>query len=75
MQIDTWPKANDHAIELAGLVIASSHVVFLVLMVLWFVLKKPTSVKLFRLRLRAALRGQPLPKRLPPVDASTLPRP
>lgn len=53
-------------LEVAGLLLATSHVVFLVLIVLWFAMKKPTSVKLFRLRLHAARHGLPLPQRVPP---------
>ena len=55
---------------------ALSHIVFLVLIVLWFAMKKPTSIKLFRLRLRAAWNHKPLPDRVPPpgMEAKGVPR-
>ncbi len=52
-------------LEVVGLLLAASHVAFLVLIVLWFGLRKPGSLALFRARLRAALRGQPLPEQTP----------
>jgi hypothetical protein len=55
MQVDTWPKSADHLVEVAGLLMAVSHVIFLVLFVLWFGLNRPTSFKVFRMRMRAAL--------------------
>ena len=66
MQVDTWPKSADHLVEVAGLLIVITHLIFLALFVLWFALHRPTSAALFRLRLGAALRGRPLPQRLPP---------
>ena len=65
-QIDTWPASADHLVEVAGLVMALSHIVALALIVLWFAMKKPTSLKLFRLRLRAAWNHKPLPERASP---------
>ena len=67
MQIDTWPKSADHLVEVAGLVIMITHLIFLVLLVLWFSLNRPTSIALFRVRLAAVLRGRPMPHRLPPT--------
>ncbi len=55
MQVDTWPKSADHLVEVAGLLMAVSHIVFLVLFVLWFGLNRPTSLKVFRLRMRTAI--------------------
>ncbi len=66
MQVDTWPKSADHLVEVTGLLIVITHLIFLVLFVLWFALRRPTSVALFRLRLAAALQGKPMPRRLPP---------
>ncbi|RRA48798.1 hypothetical protein D1Y84_11395 [Acidipila sp. EB88] len=65
MQVDTWPKSADHLVEVAGLLMASAHIVFLILIVLWFTVRKPTSFRLFRLRVAALLHGRPLPERLP----------
>ncbi len=65
MRADVWIARDDTALAVAGVLFAASHIIFLVLIVLWFALKKPTSLALFRLRLGAALRGQPLPKQLP----------
>ncbi len=63
--IDSWPKAADRMLEIAGLLLAASHVVFLVLIVLWFALRKPGSLRLFGARLRAASRGRPMPLEVP----------
>ena len=63
--VDTWPKSADRMLEVAGLLIAASHVVFLVLLVLWFGVNRPGTWKLFKARLGAAMRGRPMPERLP----------
>ncbi len=60
--VDAWPKAADRVLELVGLVLAASHVACLILFVLWYGLRKPGSVPLFWARIKAALRGQPLPE-------------
>ena len=49
-------------LELVGLLLAASHVAFLILIVLWYGLRKPGSLSLFRARFWAALRGRPLPE-------------
>ncbi len=48
-----------------GLFMVLTHIAFVILLVAWFTLKRPTSLALFRLRLRAAIRRQPIPDRLP----------
>ena len=60
--VDSWPKSADRVLELAGLLLAASHVIFLILFVLWYGLRKPGSLALFRARLWAAVRGRPLPE-------------
>ena len=62
---DVWVARDDVILAVAGLLMAGSHVAFAVLIVLWFALRKPTSWALFKLRLRAAWKRQPLPERLP----------
>lgn len=52
-------------LEVAGLLIAASHIVFLVLLVLWFGVHRPGTWALFKARLHAAVRGLPMPNRLP----------
>ncbi len=69
MRADVWIARDDAALAIAGVLFALSHIVFLILIVLWFALKKPTSLALFRARMAAALRGQKLPNRLPPRPA------
>ena len=63
--VDTWPKSADRMLEIAGLVLCASHVVFLALFVMWYGLRKPTTLKLFKARMKAALRGQPMPEEVP----------
>ena len=58
MRADVWIARDDAALAIAGVLFALSHIVFLILIVLWFALKKPTSLALFRARMAAALRGQ-----------------
>ena len=69
MRADIWIARDDTALAIAGVLFAVSHIAFLILIVLWFALRKPTSFALFRLRLTAAIKGQPIPDRLPPVGA------
>ncbi len=69
MRAYVWIARDDTALAIAGVLFALSHIAFLVLIVLWFALRKPTSFALFRLRLMAAVKGRPLPERLPSVGA------
>ena len=63
-------------LEVAGLLIAGSHVVFLVLLVMWFGVRRPGSWALFVARLKAAARGQKLPEAMPgPVYETRIYRP
>jgi hypothetical protein len=66
MHVDSWPESAERALRIAGLLFAASHVAFLVLLVVWFSLHKPTSMALFRFRLAAVLQGKPMPHHLPP---------
>ena len=62
--IDTWPKSADRMLEVVGSVILVTHIIALFLLVLWFGLGKPSTLAEFRTRLKAAMRGQPLPERV-----------
>ncbi len=55
MQVDTWPKSADRLVEIAGLLMVIAHIAFVVVFVLWFALNRPTSVRVFRKRMRAAI--------------------
>ncbi len=66
MRADVWIARDDEALAIAGVLLALSHLMFLVLIVSWFALHKPTSWALYKYRLRAVLRRQPIPDRLPP---------
>jgi hypothetical protein len=47
--------------EIVGLCLACSHLLFLVLLVTWFSLNKPESWAQFKTRLHTALRGKRKP--------------
>ena len=66
MRADIWIARDDQALAIAGVLLALSHLAFLVLIVSWFALRKPTSWGLYKYRLRAVLRREPIPDRLPP---------
>ena len=50
-------------LEVVGSVILATHIIALILLVLWFGLHKPSSLGEFWARLQAGMRGQPLPQR------------
>jgi hypothetical protein len=59
--------------EIVGLCLAASHVVFLLLLVSWFGLNKPQSWSQCKSRLRAAMHGRPGTTVAPPLPrAKTL---
>ena len=61
--IDTWPKSADRMLEVVGSFILATHIIALILLVLWFGLGKPSSMSEFWERFKAGVRGQPLPQR------------
>ena len=53
--------------EIVGLCLAASHVLFLLLLVTWFSLNKPESWSECKKRLRAAFRGKSRTLPTPPL--------
>ena len=51
-------------LEVVGSVILATHIIALILLVLWFGLRKPNSAAEFWSRFKAAMRGRPLPERV-----------
>ena len=48
--------------ETVGLLLAASHVLFVMLILAWFGLNKPNNLKLARVRMKAAVTGKPFPR-------------